>query len=287
MRETFGQRLARLRKKKGLTQEDVANRITISPQAVSKWENDLSSPDILVLSSLADILGVSVDELLGRQTSSNAEEKEPEQEETKEKDDDVAAEVADKPNASEGIHLTNDGIHIVDDEGERINVSDKGIYVRQKDGKTKRVDVKCRYHRKPWFISTAVLMGLALIGYIVMGLLWTDKNMGWSMGWILFLIPIIVGSIYSAVRYRRFTNFAYPILIVGAYCTLGFLGGYFGFPGWTFYWFLFLTIPAFYLIFGPIDSHIHRYDHVYHSHWIKDDDDEDDDGEDKVVNKDE
>ena len=119
MRETFGQRLARLRKKKGLTQEDVANRITISPQAVSKWENDLSSPDILVLSSLEDILGVSVDELLGRQTSSNAEEKESEQEETKEKDDDVAAEVADEPNASEGIHLTDDGIHIVDDEGER------------------------------------------------------------------------------------------------------------------------------------------------------------------------
>ena len=37
MRETFGQRLARLRKKKGLTQEEVANKITISPQAVSKW----------------------------------------------------------------------------------------------------------------------------------------------------------------------------------------------------------------------------------------------------------
>ena len=37
MNETFGQRIQRLRKQKGLTQEDVAKRITISPQAVSKW----------------------------------------------------------------------------------------------------------------------------------------------------------------------------------------------------------------------------------------------------------
>ena len=37
MKETFGQRLARLRKEKGYTQEDVASKITISPQAVSIW----------------------------------------------------------------------------------------------------------------------------------------------------------------------------------------------------------------------------------------------------------
>ena len=39
MKETFGQRLLRLRKAKGLTREDIASRVTISPQAVSKWEN--------------------------------------------------------------------------------------------------------------------------------------------------------------------------------------------------------------------------------------------------------
>ena len=71
-KESFGQRLSRLRKEKGLTQEDIANRITISPQAVSKWENDVSSPDIDYLNSLADILDVSVDELLGRKESAKA-----------------------------------------------------------------------------------------------------------------------------------------------------------------------------------------------------------------------
>lgn len=68
MNETFGQRFSRLRKNKGLTQEDVATRINITAQAVSKWENDISSPDISILPELADMLCVSLDELLGKET---------------------------------------------------------------------------------------------------------------------------------------------------------------------------------------------------------------------------
>ncbi|MGN0818662.1 MAG: helix-turn-helix domain-containing protein, partial [Candidatus Coproplasma sp.] len=69
MNETFGQRFARLRKNKGLTQEDVASRIYITAQAVSKWENDVSSPDISILPELSTLLGVSLDELLGKKIS--------------------------------------------------------------------------------------------------------------------------------------------------------------------------------------------------------------------------
>ncbi|MDD7735274.1 MAG: helix-turn-helix transcriptional regulator [Bacillales bacterium] len=67
MNETFGQRLARLRKEKGFTQEDIADKINISPQAVSKWENDISSPDIQTLIKLSDIFEVSLDDLLGKE----------------------------------------------------------------------------------------------------------------------------------------------------------------------------------------------------------------------------
>lgn len=67
MKETFGQRLARLRKAKGLTQEDIAEKIMISSQAVSKWENDLSAPDIQTLITLSEILSVSLDELMGKE----------------------------------------------------------------------------------------------------------------------------------------------------------------------------------------------------------------------------
>lgn len=68
MKETFGQRFQRLRKNAGLTQEDVASKLNITAQAVSKWENDVSAPDISVLCELSDILKVSQDELMGKET---------------------------------------------------------------------------------------------------------------------------------------------------------------------------------------------------------------------------
>lgn len=68
MQETFGARFQRFRKAKNLTQEDIANKFNISAQAVSKWENDISYPDITILIELSQLLGVSLDELLGKPT---------------------------------------------------------------------------------------------------------------------------------------------------------------------------------------------------------------------------
>ena len=64
MNTTLGQRIAMLRKQKNLTQDALADAMGVSAQAVSKWENDLSCPDIMILPKLANHLGVSVDELL-------------------------------------------------------------------------------------------------------------------------------------------------------------------------------------------------------------------------------
>ena len=61
---TIGKRIAHLRKEKGLTQEELAQHMGISPQAVSKWENDQTCPDISALPKLAKLFGVTVDELL-------------------------------------------------------------------------------------------------------------------------------------------------------------------------------------------------------------------------------
>lgn len=62
---TMGKRIALLRKEKGMTQEQLAEKLGVSSQAVSKWENDISCPDIALLPLLASTLGISVDELLG------------------------------------------------------------------------------------------------------------------------------------------------------------------------------------------------------------------------------
>ena len=64
MNETVGGRIARLRKAKNMTQEALAEQMGVSGQAVSKWENDQSCPDISILSRLARVLGVTTDELL-------------------------------------------------------------------------------------------------------------------------------------------------------------------------------------------------------------------------------
>ena len=61
---TIGKRITLLRKEKGLTQEELATHMGVSPQAVSKWENDQTCPDISALPKLARLLGVTVDELL-------------------------------------------------------------------------------------------------------------------------------------------------------------------------------------------------------------------------------
>ena len=64
MENTLGKRIATLRKENNLKQDDLAQKLNISPQAISKWENDLTCPDISILPDLSSILGVSIDELL-------------------------------------------------------------------------------------------------------------------------------------------------------------------------------------------------------------------------------
>ena len=62
--DTIGKRISEYRKKKNLKQDELAEMLGVSPQAVSKWENDLSCPDISLLPELSRILGVSIDEIV-------------------------------------------------------------------------------------------------------------------------------------------------------------------------------------------------------------------------------
>lgn len=61
---TLGERISELRKGRGITQEQFAKIMGVSPQAVSKWENDVSCPDISMLPQIADFFHISIDELL-------------------------------------------------------------------------------------------------------------------------------------------------------------------------------------------------------------------------------
>ncbi len=68
-KQTFGAAISALRKEKGMTQLELARQMGVTDKAVSKWERDLSFPDVASLPKLAETLGTSVDELLEVKTT--------------------------------------------------------------------------------------------------------------------------------------------------------------------------------------------------------------------------
>ena len=72
-KQTFGATISALRKEKGLTQLELARQMGVTDKAVSKWERDLSFPDVASLPKLAEVLGTSVDELLEVKTAAQEE----------------------------------------------------------------------------------------------------------------------------------------------------------------------------------------------------------------------
>lgn len=101
----LGKTISTLRKKNNMTQEELAGKLGVSAQAVSKWENDASCPDIYILPKLSQLLGVSVDSLL----SGNIGEAEP---------------VRAKPDFSnDGKKLSKIRIMVTNPAGKDVNVS--------------------------------------------------------------------------------------------------------------------------------------------------------------------
>lgn len=94
MEQTIGKRIAANRKRLGLTQDQLAERLDVTAQAVSKWENDQSCPDIMMLPRLAEIFGISTDEILGVEPSEEVHEG-------------IVEERANAEQESEGIHFQN------------------------------------------------------------------------------------------------------------------------------------------------------------------------------------
>ena len=92
MEQTLGKRIMENRKRLKLTQEQLAEILGVTAQAVSKWENDQSCPDIAILPKLSDVFGISTDELLGHSSPQESFE----------------AEIVDEEeNESNGVHFQN------------------------------------------------------------------------------------------------------------------------------------------------------------------------------------
>ena len=80
MEKTIGKKLYDLRKQSGFTQDYVAEKLGVSAQAASKWENDIACPDIMTLPNIAELYDITIDELFKNdEVQSNVKFEKPEQ----------------------------------------------------------------------------------------------------------------------------------------------------------------------------------------------------------------
>lgn len=211
-------RLVQLRKANNLSQEELAAKIGISRQAVSKWERAEASPDTDNLIALARLYRISLDELL------RAEE--PSVPEAAEKPMDTAA----APQSSALVNIGTGHLH-VEDGGHAVHIEDGHANGVQMSGDTWREN---RWLRFPYpLLALIVFLGLGFGGG------W------WHPGWLVFLaVPVVDSAVEVVTERKSWWHFAYPVLAVLVFLMLGFFGGW-----WVWCWMVFLTIPLYYALF--------------------------------------
>lgn len=232
-------RLYEYRKSMGLSQEELAAKIGVSRQAVSKWERAEASPDTDNLIELSKVYGVTLDEMLrGKADDAPAETPaaEPAGEEPAQADEP-------KDKVQVGWH----GIHVHDKHGAKVDIDRHGIFVEDngeqkvytdENGHVHRCDDGCQHVHKKDFCHIFPYPALTVIVYLLFGFF--NVCGGWAWGWIVFLTIPLYYTIVDAIQKRNPNHFAYPVLALIAFLILGVYG--FWHPGWV----VFLTIPVYY-----------------------------------------
>ena len=225
-------RLIKLRKKYGYSQEELADKLGLSRQAVSKWERAEASPDTDNLICLAKLYGVSLDELLNT-------------------DDSVEKIVEEqiKPSRSS----SEEGIHLVDDEGNEVHIGNHHIYLKDKDGNKVEKKHIITKKEKVNILLSSILGGVALVTYILLGAL---LGMWWN-AWVIFFVPEIIASIVRAIQYRNANKFnmAFTSCFVFFFVCMVVPGGL-----WHPMWVVFLAIPVYHSICGSINKVLGKKD---------------------------
>jgi len=251
----IAERLVKLRKQKGYSQEELADKLGLSRQAVSKWERAEASPDTDNLICLAKLYNVSLDELLNTE-----EDVDTIVEEQVKKEDESAGEgetKKEKP-TEDSVNIGPGGIHVIDKDGSEVHVGISGIHIKDsKGGRKFHCDCDHPQKEKNSKISGVVLSTLilaALITYILLGSL-LDM---WYNGWVVFFIPDIIASVIRAIYAKKFSHFNISFLATFTYFFVCMVVPGLSAHLWHPMWVVFLGIPFYYTLFGPIDSVISR-----------------------------
>ena len=271
--------LIRLRKEAGLSQEELADKLAVSRQAVSKWERGDSIPDVLTLR----LYNVSIDEIVGyapeKETSADENKAAGGADNAKETNNASGADGAKETDNANGADGANDDGNAdgEDDEyftqdGETKKYYSKtkgGKHIRfETDGKQKRIIISDDdddddddedddddmdgndYPRRRTRLCD-VLDGVYTILCVAAFFVWGAVFNGWEIAWTLFITIPIFTSIVSCVRKKRVGKFNFPCFVAFVYLLFGMI-----FNVWHPLWIIFLLVPAFYPIARVIDSSI-------------------------------
>ena len=231
-------RLLQYRKQAGFSQEKLAEKIGVSRQAVSKWERSEASPDTDNLVMLAELYGVSLDEMLGLKTSKEESQEEPEEALPKKDEVHVSFKDGIHVNTKEGDRVNvsfKDGVHIVSKGEEKVHIiGDEKYYV---DDKGEKHDIRPAYYF--WlYMPFPVIITALFLGWGFSGI-WG----GWTTAWLIFFLVPVYYSLIEAIRDKNIGKFAFPVVAVGAYLSVGMFTHI-----WHPTWLILLTIPVFYCI---------------------------------------
>ncbi len=242
----LSENLFKLRKRRGLSQEEFAEHIHISRQAVSKWERGEAYPDTENLIEIAAFYGVTLDELVNAEIDPDVRE------------DGAKGERAYKPSPSWSLTVSTEEESEAGEDATEKPDGDKGTEGKKKHGIAVKGEVHFDWSDLPYPI-------IVTVAYLLLGFLTPN---GWAIWWTLYVTVPVYYSVVECIKRRRFGQFAYPVFIAFLYLLVGMAYGI-----WHPTWIIFVTVPIYYSISSAIDRRlIAKYGRT-----PEDDEDEDED----------
>lgn len=240
-------RLLELRKKSGMSQEELASRLGISRQSISKWERAESSPDTDNLIALARIYNVSLDELLLGKTADNTDGDKA-KEEAAEDIPDVGREFIHVDDNDSTVRIGTKGIYVNDrSNNDEVRIDKNGVYVNGEPNN--HMFTRGKEDKKYKFHNLSVMRAIpfpivTVIFYLIFG--FAGICGGWAWGWLVFLTIPLYYTLIDAIEFHDPSCFCYPVLMVIVF----FIWGRYHWFGTSFNlsWIGFLTIPIYYCI---------------------------------------
>ena len=215
----IGSKLLQLRKKAGLSQGEMADRLGVSRQAISKWECDESLPDTENLIMIAKLFAISLDELVDNVPAAQ----------------EACAQGNETNGPAKALCGGDDGEENDEEEDDGEDSFDDATTEKQK-----------RLLRVLYSIPGPILLTAVF-------LLWGFLFDGWGVAWTVFLLVPVFDSVLDCFQEKRVSSFAFPVFITFVYCLIGMQWGL-----WHPYWILFFSIPVFDPIAEAIDRNNKR-----------------------------